>query len=55
MALAQTVLSICLEKYGLDIVAHSLRYAPERRPPGTTFDLEYTKVHHLELQAIFAS
>ena len=55
MTLAQSALSICLEKYGLDIVAHSLRYAPERRPVGTTFDVEYTKAHRPEVQEIPAS
>ena len=55
MALAQRVLSIFLEKYGIDIVAHSLRYAPGRRPLVTTFDVEYTKAHRLEVQAIRAS
>ena len=55
IALAQGVLSICLEKSGLDIVAHSLRYAPERRSVGTTFNVEYTRLHRLEAQAIPAS
>ena len=53
--LAQIVLSICLEKYGLYIIAHSLKYSPERRPVETTFDVEYTKSHRLEVQAIPAS
>ena len=52
MALAQSVQSIGLEKYGLDIAAQTLRYVPERRPVGTTFDVEYTKAHRLEVQAI---
>ena len=52
MALAQTFLSIFLEKHGLDIVAHFLRYAPVRRPVGSTFEVEYTKAHLLEVQAI---
>ena len=55
MALAQSILSICLEKCDLDIVAHSLRDEPERRSAGTKFDVEYTKAHRLEVHAIPAS
>ena len=54
-ARAQSVLSRRLEEYGLDIVSHSLMYAPERRPVRSTFDIEYTKAHRLEVQAIPAS
>ena len=52
MALVQSVLSICLEKYGLDIIAHPLMYAPECRLAGTTFDVEYAMAHRLEVRAI---
>ena len=40
---------------GLDILANSLRYAPESRPVGTIFDVKYRKAHSLEVQAILAS
>ena len=55
MALTRSVLSICLKKYGLDIFAHSLRYAPEHRLVETTFDVKYTKAHRVKVQAISAS